>query len=182
MRNAAKTLITQIHIGREFTEDKVGPPRLGAAVPQWTGESIGFWDGEALISWTSNLQGWINHGGAEYSNDLQTIEIYTPRKDATGKFIGLKHEIVLYDKESFVDPVRIVQNLNKRGGSEDPFVIMECIPQIFPTNGVATPVSPGTVFQHEFLDVLGRPWAQIWEKYHENGMERPEPEDIFSFK
>jgi hypothetical protein len=184
MRNAAKTVITQIHIGREFTEDKVGPPRLGPAVPQWTGETIGFWDGEALISWTSNLQGWINHGGAEYSNDLQTIEIYTPRKDASGKLIGMKHETVLYDHESFVDPVRIVQTLNKRGNlnDNDPFVVMECVPQIFPVKGVATPMSPGTEFPYEFLDILGRPWAQIWEKYHENGMERPEGEDIFSFK
>src|SRR5688500_16372243 len=48
VRNAAKALITQIHMGREFTEDGNGPPRLGAAVPQWTGEAIGFWDGEAL--------------------------------------------------------------------------------------------------------------------------------------
>jgi hypothetical protein len=29
--------------------------------------------------------------------------------------------------------------------------------------------------------MLGRPWAQVWEQYHENGMERPEGEDIFSF-
>ena len=184
IRNAAKTLITQIHIGREFKEDGVAQPRLGPAVPQWTGDTIGFWDGEALISWTSNLQGWINHGGAEYSNNLQSIEIYTPRKDSTGKLIGIKHETVLYDQESFVDPVRIVQTWNKRGNlnDNDPFVIMECIPQIFPVKGTATPVSPGTVFPHEFLDILGRPWAQIWEKYWENGMERPEQKDLFEFK
>ena len=124
MRNAAKTLITQIHIGREFNEDGVAPPRLGPAVPQWTGETIGFWDGEALISWTSNLQGWINHGSNEYSSKLQSIEIYTPRKDACGKLIGIKHEIVLYDEDVFVDPVRIVQTWNKLGelNENDPFV------------------------------------------------------------
>ena len=48
MRNAAKTLITQIHIGRAFNEEGV-VPRLGPDVPQWFGETIGFWDGEALI-------------------------------------------------------------------------------------------------------------------------------------
>jgi hypothetical protein len=183
MRNAAKTLITQIHIGREFTEDGVYPPRLGPEVPQWTGESIGFWDGEALITWTSNVQGWINHGSNEYSSALQTIEIYTPRKDTSGKLIGMKHEIVLYDEEVFVDPVRIVQTWNKLGelDENDPFVIMECIPQIFPVNGQATPMSPGTTFEFTFLDMLGRPWAQIWEKHHENGMTRPETPDIFSF-
>jgi hypothetical protein len=51
MRNSAKTLITQIHIGARF--DLSGAtPRLGADVPQWFGETIGFWDGEALITWT----------------------------------------------------------------------------------------------------------------------------------
>ena len=95
----------------------------------------------------------------------------------------MKHEMVLYDEESFVDPVRIVHNWNKLGelNENDPFTIMECIPQIFPVNGVATPVSPGTTFEYTFLDILGRPWAQIWERYHENGMQRPEGEDIFSF-
>jgi hypothetical protein len=183
MRNAAKTLVTQIHIGREFVEDGVAPPRLGPAVPQWTGETIGFWDGETLISWTSNLQGWINHGSNEYSSKLQSIEIYTPRKDSAGKLIGMRHEIVLYDADVYVEPVRIVQTWNKLGAlnENDPFVVMECIPQIFPINGVATPVSPGTTFEFTFLDVLGRPWAQIWEKYHENGMERPATPDIFSF-
>ncbi|MEO6367660.1 MAG: hypothetical protein ABIP38_06665, partial [Steroidobacteraceae bacterium] len=62
IRNSAKTLVTQIHIGRQFNETET-IPRLGADVPQWFGESIGFWDGEALISWTSNIQGWISHGG-----------------------------------------------------------------------------------------------------------------------
>jgi hypothetical protein len=183
MRNAAKTLVTQIHIGREFTEDGAGPPRLGAAVPQWTGETIGFWDGEALISWTSNLQGWINHGASEYSSNLQTIEIYTPRKDANGTLIGIRHETVLYDVDAFVDPVRIVQSWNRVGdlGENDPFPVMECVPQIFPVKGVATPVSPGSRFEYEYPDIFGRPWAQIWEKYHEPGMKRPEPEDIFSF-
>ena len=101
IRNAAKTLITQIHIGREFNEEGV-VPRLGPDVPQWFGETIGFWDGEALITWTSNIQGWISHGGFEFSNKLQSIEIYTPRKDAGGKLIGIKQEIVLYDPEAFV--------------------------------------------------------------------------------
>jgi hypothetical protein len=184
MRNAAKTIVTQIHIGRSFTEEGANPPRLGPAVPQWNGETIGFWDGEALISWTSNLQGWTNHGGSEYSNHLQTIEIYTPRRDAAGTLVGIKHESVLYDTEAFVDPVRIVQSWDRVGAlnEDDPFVVMECVPQIFPIKGVATPVSPGTRFEYEYPDIFGRPWAQIWEKYHERGMTRPEQPDIFSFE
>ncbi|HEY8518760.1 MAG TPA: hypothetical protein VIN61_01670 [Gammaproteobacteria bacterium] len=184
MRNAAKTLITQVHIGREFVETRGGVPRLGPGVPQWFGETIGFWDGDALITHTSNIQGWINHGGAEFSNKLQSIEIYTPIRDGDGKLVGIKHETVLYDEDAFVEPVRIVQRYQRLGGLNDnePFVYMECVPHMFPIKGIATPVSPGAVFEYEYPDIYGRPWAQIWERYHEQGMQRPEEEDIFSFE
>jgi hypothetical protein len=174
MRNAAKTLITQIHVGGEFDESGV-VPRLGPDVPQWFGDTIGFWDSEALITWTSNIQGWISHGGFEFSNKLQSVEIYTPRKDAAGKLVGLKHEIVLYDDEAFVDPVRIVHSLEKQHdlNEGEPFPIMECIPQSFPVDGHTTPMSPGQTFDYRVPDIFGRPWAQIWERYHEPGMERP---------
>jgi hypothetical protein len=177
MRIAAKTLITQIHVGREFNEEGV-VPRLGPDVPQWFGDTIGFWDGEALITWTSNIQGWISHGAHEFSNKLQSIEIYTPRKDASGKLIGIKQEVVLYDDEAFVEPVRIVQNLDKLGdlSQRDPFQIIECIPQSFPVDGHATPMTPGATFEYTLPDIFGRPWAQIWERYHEEGMERPREE------
>jgi hypothetical protein len=182
IRNAAKTLITQIHIGREFNMEGV-VPRLGPDIPEWLGETIGFFDGEALITWTSNVQGWISHGALEFSNRFQSIEIYTPRLGTNGSFIGLKHELVLYDEEALVEPVRIVHYLDKRAelNEGDPFRIMECMPSIYPVNGLATPMSPGQTFEHTILDMLGRPWAQIWERYHEEGMQRPEEEDIFSF-
>jgi hypothetical protein len=172
IRNAAKTLITQIHIGRDFNEEGV-VPRLGPDVPQWFGETIGFWDGEALITWTSNIQGWISHGGFEFSNKLQSIEIYTARNDAEGKFIGIKTEVVLYDPEAFAAPLRIVQNLDRLNGTIEPFPIMECIPQSFPVKGHTTPMSPGQTFEYTVPDIFGRPWAQIWERYHEEGMARP---------
>lgn len=182
MRIAAKTLITQIHIGREFNEEGV-VPRLGPDVPQWLGDTIGFWDGEALITWTSNIQGWISHGAHEFSNKLQTIEIYTPRKDASGQLIGLKHEVVFYDEEAFLEPVRIVHYLDKVGELDegDPFQIIECIPQTFPIDGHATPMTPGATFEYTVPDIYGRPWARIWERYHEEGMERPEEPALFGF-
>ena len=174
MRQAAKTLITQIHIGREFDSSGV-VPRLGPDVPQWFGETIGFFDGDALITWTSNIQGWISHGAFEFSNKLQSIEVYTPRKDGSGALVGLKQEIVLYDEEALVEPVRIVHLLDKRRelNEGDPLVIMECIPQSFPIDGHTTPVSPGQTVEYRVPDIYGRPWAEIWERYHENGMERP---------
>jgi hypothetical protein len=182
MRNSSKTLVTQIHIGRMFNETD-GVPRLGPAVPQWYGETIGHWDGEALVSWTSNIQGWLNHGGAEFSSHLQSVEIYTPLKDATGKLDGIKHEVVLYDDEALVEPVRIVQTWKRLGrlNENDPLVFMECIPHIFPIKGVATPKSPGSRFEYELPDIYGRPWAQYWEEYFEKGMQRPAEESIFDF-
>jgi hypothetical protein len=182
MRIAAKTLFTQIHIGRVFDEDG-DVPKLGPGVPQWFGDTSGFWDGDALITWTSNLQGWINHGGMEFSNDMQSIEIYTPRHDSGGELIGLKHEILLYDEEALIDPVRIVHYLDKQSDLDEaePFEIIECVASIFPVEGLASPLTPGTTFEYKLPDIYGRPWARIWEEYHEDGMQRPEREDIFSF-
>jgi hypothetical protein len=55
------------------------------------------------------------------------------------------------------------------------------VPTIYPVKGKATPVTPGQTIEYEIPDMYGRPWAQMWEKYSEPGMERPKDEDIFSF-
>jgi hypothetical protein len=55
------------------------------------------------------------------------------------------------------------------------------VPSIFPVNGKATPVSPGTTIPYKVPDMFGRPWAAIYEEYHEQGMKRPESGDIFNF-
>jgi hypothetical protein len=179
----AANFVTDIHVGRTFNMEGA-VPRLGADVRRWYGETIGFWDEDALITWTSNIQGWISHGAHEFSNRLQTIEIYTPRTNEAGEFVGLRHEVVLYDEEAFVDPVRIVQYLDRQGdlNTGDPFLVIECVPQIFPVEGHATPIAPGQTFEYTLPDTLGRPWAEIWERYHEAGMDRPEAEDIFDFQ
>jgi hypothetical protein len=178
----ARNFITTIHIGREFKLDG-NVPRLGQDVPRWYGETVGFWDGDALITWTSNVQGWTVHGAFEYSNKMQTIEIYTPNRDRSGKFLGFNHEAIFYDPEALVEPVRIVRNHVKTTGFEqgDPYVFIDCVQTIFPIDGRSTPVSPGAVIEYEVPDMYGRPWAQIWEKYWEKDMKQPEGEDIFSF-
>jgi hypothetical protein len=178
----ARNFITTVHIGREFKMDGA-VPRLGADVPRWYGETIGFWDNDTLITWTSNVQGWKSHSAFEYSNKMQSIEIYTPNRDANGKFLGLNHEAIFYDPEALVEPIRIVRNYIKTSGFEegDPYVFVECVQTIFPIEGKASPVSPGAEIEYEVPDMYGRPWAHIWEKYFEEGMERPEEEDIFNF-
>jgi hypothetical protein len=34
-------------------------------------------------------------------------------------------------------------------------------------------MSPGQTVEYRVPDIYGRPWAQIWERYHEDGKERP---------
>ncbi|MES2627155.1 MAG: hypothetical protein V4628_17850 [Pseudomonadota bacterium] len=181
MAGVARNFVTDIHIGREFNMEG-SVPRLGADVPRWYGETIGFWDNDTLITWTSNIQGWKAHSAPEYSNKMQTIEIYTPNRDADGNFLGLNHEAIFYDPESLVEPVRIVRNYVKQSGfaEAEPYVFIECTQSIFPIDGKATPVSPGTVIEYEVPDMYGRPWAHIWEQF-EQDMEKPKEEDIFSF-
>ncbi len=183
LAGVARNFITNIHVGREFILDG-GTPRLGADVPRWYGETVGFWDEDVLITWTSNVQGWTTHAAFEHSDRMQTIEIYSPNRDADGNFLGLNHEAILYDPEALVEPVRIVRNLEKVSGFEegDPYVFIECVQTIFPIEGTSSPITPGATFEFEVPDMYGRPWAQIWERYWEEGMQRPDDDDdIFSF-
>ncbi|MCP5144568.1 MAG: hypothetical protein H6978_07060 [Gammaproteobacteria bacterium] len=174
--------IRNVHIGRAF-DHSGAVPRLGADVPQWMGETIGFWDGDALITWTSNIQGWFTHSSWEFSNHLQTIEIWTPRHADDGTLIGLLHEAVFYDDEVFVQPVRDMRFVSRQGEFNDvaPNNLTFCRQTIFPSAGRPLPVSPGSVIEYEVEDLYGRPWAQSWEKHFEQHMRRPAKEDEFNF-
>ena len=183
LAGVARNFITNIHVNREFNTTGA-VPRLGPDVPRWYGETIGFWDHDTLITWTSNIQSWFVHGAFEISNKMQTIEIYSPNRDASGKFIGLNHEAIFYDPEALKQPIRVIRNYIKMSDFDqgDPYVYIECIPTIYPLNGQATPVSPGQHIDYEVPDMYGRPWSQMWEKYNEQGMEKPAEKDIFTFK
>jgi hypothetical protein len=183
LAGVARNFITNINVGRAFNMTG-NVPRLGADVPRWYGETIGFWDNDALITWTSNIQGWKVHAAYEFSNKLQTIEIYTANRDADGKFLGLNHEAIFYDPDALVEPVRIIRNYLKMSGFDkgDPYVFIECVPTIYPIKGKATPVTPGQAIQYTIPDMYGRPWAKMWEEYSEKGMVRPAEEDMFSFQ
>src|SRR5207244_2636173 len=62
--------------------------------------------------WTSNIQGWNQHSGFEWSNKLEAIEILTPARDASGKFLGIDWETVFYDPEVLVQPIRNLWHRN----------------------------------------------------------------------
>jgi len=176
-----------VHVGRQFDMTDVaagGVPRLGPPVPRWYGETIGFWDKDVLITWTSNIQGWKSHSEFEFSNKMQSVEMYTPIRE-NGKLIGLNHEAVMYDDEALAQPIRIVRNLIKINNFDDkgetPFVSSHCIQTIYMINGENAPLVPGAKIEFEMPDMFGRPWAHVWEQYFEQGMSRPAPKDIFDF-
>jgi hypothetical protein len=182
MASSAENFIRHFNIGRKF--DMSGPvPRLGQNVPRWFGESIGFWDGETLITWTSNVIPWITHGVFEFSGRMQTVEIFSPRRGPDGELAGIEHEIVFYDDEAFVQPLRLIQVHIKTGELEEvePFVYNRCIQTIFPVDGRPLPLAPGVTIEYTIPDMYGRPWAQIWERYFEDGMQRPGDESLFDF-
>jgi hypothetical protein len=174
-----------VQIDRSFNL-KGTVPNLGAEVPSWMGETIGFWDGEALITWTANVQGWFTHSSWEYSNRMQLIEIWSPRRFADGRFAGLEHETVFYDPEAFVQPVRDIRFFSRRGELKDapPFHLEHCNQTIFlGDDGRGTQVPPGTTIQYKVRDLYDRPWARIWEEHFEKGMKRPvESDSLGGFK
>jgi hypothetical protein len=179
----AGNYMTDIQVGRKFNMEGA-VPRLGPDISRWYGETIGYWDGDVLITWTSNIQGWTAHGAFEFSSKMQTVEIYAPRHARDGRIIGLNHEAVFYDPEALVEPIRIVRNFERLEGLNEgsPYEYIECFQTLYPVNGVATPVQPGQVIPYEVPDMYGRPWAHIWEKYFEQGMKKPEPVDGFDFR
>jgi hypothetical protein len=78
----------------------------------------------------------------------------------------------------------MIRNYPKISGLDkgDPIEYIRCNPTIYPVKGHATPVTAGQVIEYEIPDMFGRPWAQMWEKYFEQGMEKPKEADPFSFK
>lgn len=183
MASSAENFIRHFNVGRTF--DKSGAvPRLGSDVPRWFGESVAFWDGDTLVTWTSNVVPWITHGVFEHSGSMQTVEIFSPRRAPNGELAGIEHEIVFYDSEALVEPLRLVQVHIKTGELDEvpPFIYARCIQTIFPVEGRPQPLSPGVTIDYTVPDMFGRPWAEIWERYFEEGMERPTDESLFDFR
>ena len=93
----AANFLRQVLVGKEHVQK----------VPQWYGETVGFWDGTTLVTWTANVQGWtISHSMFEFSDKIETVETYAPVFN-NGTFVGLKHEAVFYDPDAFVQPLHV---------------------------------------------------------------------------
>jgi hypothetical protein len=155
-----------VHLNRQFP--------LGDSIRQWYGDTIGFWDGDALITWTANVQGWNQHTAWEWSDSLEAIEVFTPTRDAGGKFLGVDQELIVYDPEALVQPVRILWHRNYQRTWTDAgrLGFGLCTRPMYPIDGIPTAVAPGQVIPYQVPDMLDRPWAEIW-KVLEKDMARP---------
>ena len=111
------------------------------------------------------------------------IGIDTPNRDQAGRFIGLNHEGVFYDPEALVEPIRMTRMLERISGFEEgsPYEFIECVQTIFPIKGLATPVVAGRVIEFKVPNMFDRPWAKLWEEYHEKGMQRPKEKELIKF-
>jgi len=163
----ADNFLRQVMIGKEHVQK----------VPQWWGETVGFWDGTTLVTWTANIQGWtLTHSMFETSDKLETVETFKPVYDGSGKFVALDHEAIFYDPEAFVAPVRASYRFARVATPDDPnrrFTYIECLSNIKDTNGRPSQL---TAADPRFVDYYGRPWAKNWEKYFEAGWDKPDDE------
>jgi hypothetical protein len=141
-------------------------------VPQWYGETVGFWNGNTLVAWTANVQGWtLSHSMFEYSNQLQIIEVFRPSAD--GKTISV--EATFYDPEAFTRPLHTVtpwEFVNGLDDAEARFSVVECRVQSTIVNGPDGRPTQLTFVDDGYVDYFGRPWAQNWEKHFEQGWEQ----------
>lgn len=164
----AANFLRQVLIGRSHVQK----------VPQWYGETVGFWNGTTLVAWTANVQGWtLSHSMFEFSDQIETIDVFTPRME-NGVFVGLSLDTTFYDPQAFVQPLHNVMRFNRQARMDDPtrrYTYIECLSNLRNTNGRPTQL---TSSDPRFIDYYGRPWAQNWEKYFEAGWDKPD--DDFS--
>jgi hypothetical protein len=163
LSGVADNFIRKILIGQQHVQK----------VPQWFGETVGFWDGNTLVAWTANVQGWtVAHAMFEFSSAMQVIEVVKPGPD--GK--GLVVDATFYDPEAFVRPLHTATTWNRVGNIDDPerrYTVVECRTQSQTAVGPDGRVKDLTPLDEGYVDYLGRPWAQTWEKHFEKGWQLP---------
>ena len=161
----ADNLLRRVLVGRAHVQQ----------VPQWYGETVGFWNGNTLVAWTANVQGWtLSHSMFEFSNSLEVVEVFTPSADGQ----ALTVDATFYDPEAFVRPLRIVtpwERAQGLGAPETRFSYVECRVQSTIVNGPDGRPTQLIFSDPGFIDFFGRPWAQNWERHFEQGWEKPEP-------
>jgi hypothetical protein len=163
LSGVADNFLREVLIGRQHVQK----------TPQWYGETIGFWDGDELVAWTANVQGWTQHTLFEFSSSFESVETFKPVRDAKGRFMGLDHEAVWYDPQAFAQPLRVRDRFLRRAPAGDPearFTFIECLSNIRNVDGRPRQL---TADDPDYVDYYGRPWARTWETWFEKGWDKP---------
>ena len=137
--------------------------------PQWQGESIAFWDGNALVVHTNQIRQWnATHSMFEWSDQLTAVERY---ERVGNEIVG---EITLYDPVAFLQPLHVRLRFTRANQADRP-VYSTCTDTNGPSSnifvrpdGIVDERTPGDPAYWDSADP--RPWA----KHYAIGERRPQ--------
>ena len=150
----SETQIRWVH-----TDDREHTPE-DEQFPQWQGESIGFWDGNALVVHTNQIRQWNASRSMlfEWSDQLTTVERYERQGD---EIVG---EITLYDPVAFVEPLHVALRFELNSNARSSPMYATCTDNDGPSSnvyvtgdGVLAQRVPGDPAYWDASDP--RPWA-----------------------
>jgi hypothetical protein len=135
------------------------------AIPQWLGESQGFWDGDELVVWTKNIMANTRgHGAPENSDQLQVIERY--------KKIGneMLVDVTWYDPLAFSFPLHGTSIQTKASDAVDAWkrttvTLNECVSSNLVYHnelGLLADFAIGDPRYHDLFDQT--PWTTVFKK------------------
>jgi hypothetical protein len=120
----------------------------------------------------------MQHTMYENSDQLEIVETYRPVKDASGKVVGLDGEAVFYDPEALLQPLRAYDHYLRAAPLSDDehrFTYIRCLTNVRNVNGRPQQLGESDA---GFVDYYGRPWAKNWEKYFEQGWDKPDEDEL----
>lgn len=134
--------------------------------PQWYGASQGFWDGDELVVWTSQIHPWVmTHGLPEYSEAYQVVERFKRVGDE------ILVDITMYDPKVFAHPWHDTATFHLiKDWTTAPTTWTECVSTNnvhMDAKGDLTDYAPG---EPGYIDISDpTPWItayQLWDKNH----------------
>jgi hypothetical protein len=146
--------------------------------PQWQGESIGFWDGDALVVHTNQIRQWTaTHSLFEWSDRLTAVERYQRVGDE------LRSDITLYDPVAFLYPLHATMTYRRSRNAETRPAYSTCTDTNGPSSNIF--VRPDGITDEKVQGDPGywdqndpRPWAAyyaIGERHQKTQASRPTP-------
>jgi hypothetical protein len=90
-----------------------GRPHLPDTIRLWQGDSVGHWEGDALVVDTTNLNGktWLNEGGEVVSYAEHVVERFTPSGPDT-----IHYQATITDPVVYTGPWTIALSLRRQKG------------------------------------------------------------------